>query len=265
MQPLPSALTHLDEVLAEIGDRALAVFLDFDGTLSPIVGDPTRAELPATTRAIVADLAAVVPVALVSGRDRADVQARVGLPGLAYAGSHGFDIVAADGTTLDGDRGTPFLAALDGATAELRATLADVPGVLVDRKRFAVAVHHRHVAPEQVPRVHAEVARLAAAGHGLRRSAGKEVVELRPDLDWDKGRTVHRLLTALGLGDGAAPLFIGDDETDEDAFAAVRARGIGVLVADSPRPTAARYALRDPQEAAAFLRALAAARPLSTG
>ncbi len=98
---------------------------------------------------------------------------------------------------------------------------------------------------------------------GLRRTGGKQVLELRPDLPWDKGRAVLWLLEALGLdGEDTVPLYLGDDETDEDAFAALvrRGRGHGILVgAPAPgRGTAARYGLRDPDEVRAFLERLTA-------
>lgn len=85
------------------------------------------------------------------------------------------------------------------------------------------------------------------------------VFELRPDFEWDKGRAVLWLLEALGLDrPKTAPIFIGDDVTDEDAFRALRARGVGVFVGDPPAGTQARYALRDVAEVERFLRALGA-------
>ena len=89
--------------------------------------------------------------------------------------------------------------------------------------------------------------------------AGKQVVELRPDLDWDKGRAIFWLLETLGLDLAAvAPIYLGDDVTDEDGFRALRqhASGIGIVVAERPRRTAAHYGLADPGEVLEFLRLL---------
>jgi alpha,alpha-trehalase len=97
---------------------------------------------------------------------------------------------------------------------------------------------------------------LSGAG-SLRRTEGKKVFELRPSLDWDKGKAVLWLLTELGLdGPGIMPLYIGDDDTDEDAFEALEGRGIAILVADSPRSTRAQYRLDSPQAVGEFLRRL---------
>jgi alpha,alpha-trehalase len=235
------------------------VFLDYDGTLTPIVERPEDALLPRQTRAAVARLAALHPVAILSGRDLPDVRALVGVDGIVYAGSHGFDIARADG--LRHQRGREFLAELDAAEQELRPLVEVVPGARVERKAFAIAVHFRQVMEERVPEVEDAVRRVAADRPRLRTTGGKKILELRPGLEWDKGRALLWLLEVLRLDEpGVIPVYVGDDETDEDAFRAVRDRGLGVVVrgeADE-RPTAARYALRDTTEVRAFLGGLAA-------
>lgn len=121
----------------------------------------------------------------------------------------------------------------------------------------AVAVHYRLVDGRQVPHV-AEVVDSVAAGYpGLRVTGGKKIFELRPCLEWDNGRAVLWLLRALKLDLAAVcPIYIGDDETDEDAFEALAECGIGILVRDGPRETAARYALDDPEDVRRFLEGL---------
>ncbi|HEY0832559.1 MAG TPA: trehalose-phosphatase [Azospirillum sp.] len=249
-----SALRNFDSLAAVLGDRRPAVFLDYDGTLTPIVDRPELAALDPATRAAVAALAGRCPVAVVSGRDLDDVGALVGIESLVYAGSHGYDM---RGPRLRTQIGLEYVPALDAAEADLRARLAGVPGVLVERKRFAIAVHTRLADAAAKPAV-ADVVRAVAAGHtDLRITGGKEIHELRPNLPWDKGRAVLALIDALGLRD-AVPLYLGDDETDEDAFRALEGRGVGVRVMDPPGPTAAGWSLRDPAEVRAFLERLAA-------
>jgi trehalose-phosphatase len=190
----------------------------------------------------------------------------VDLPELAYAGSHGFDIEgpASDGAPLRyraAEDAEPLVAA---ATRALEAELAGVPGAQVEPKRYSVAVHYRRVAPERAAEVEAAVDRELAGRPGLRKTHGKKVFELRPDLDWDKGRAVLWVLRALGLDrPEVAPVYVGDDVTDEDAFRALVGRsgdGLGVLVAEEPRPTAAHYRLRDPEEVRRFLESFAGGR-----
>ncbi|HYD67795.1 trehalose-phosphatase [Azospirillum sp.] len=248
----PSALQSFDSLAASLGGRRPAVFLDYDGTLTPIVARPDLAVLDPETRAAVAALAQRCPVAVVSGRDLDDVRGLVGIDTLVYAGSHGYDM---RGPGLRTQIGLEYVPALDAAEADLRAKLAGVPGVLVERKRFAIAVHTRQADPAAKPAV-AEAVRAVVAAHAdLRLTGGKEIHELRPNLPWDKGRAVLALIDALGLRD-AVPLYLGDDETDEDAFRALDGRGIGVRVMDTPGPTAAGWSLRDPAEVRAFLERL---------
>ncbi len=258
IRDLPSAVGREAEFRQALSGRRPAVFLDYDGTLTPIVNDPAAATLPQATRSAIVRLKDLCPVAVVSGRDLADVQALVGIDGIAFAGSHGFDVVAPDGRVER--RGEPFVPSLDRAEAALRRDLAAIPGAAVERKRYAVAVHFRRVPPGREDEVEAVVAAVAEQAADLRRTGGKKVWELRPDVPWDKGRAVLWLLEALGLdGDDVVPLYVGDDVTDEDAFRALAGRGIGVVVQgeDDARLSHARWSLPDPASARAFLDQLA--------
>ena len=257
---LPDALEHWEEVRARLDGRTPAVFLDFDGTLSPIVEDPAAAALPEPTREALVRLRQRCWVALMSGRDAEDVRDRVRLDDLVYAGSHGFDVIWPDGRREQ--RGTEYVDRLRAAADELDAALADVPGAELEPKRFAVAIHYRRVAEADVARVEAAVAEVAGRYDDLRRTGGKKVFELRPDLDWDKGRALVWLLEQLDLDrDAVLPIYLGDDLTDEDAFAALEARGDGLCLvvrgeADA-RDTRAHFAMADPYAAAAVLDRLA--------
>lgn len=244
---LPQALEHYAELERALSGRRPAVFLDYDGTLTPIVDRPDLAILAAETRAVVSDLADLCTVAIVSGRDRADVQQLVGLDGLVYAGSHGFDIGGPEGLSIQREEGAAFADAVRRAAALLRAAVGSTDGVLVESKRFAVAVHYRLVAATDVRAVEAAVDSVLKEVPQLRKAFGKKVFELRPQLDWDKGKAVLWLLKALNLGGpDVLPFYLGDDTTDEDAFAALKGRGIGVLVGPPSQETAARYRLDDP-------------------
>ena len=249
----PSALERRDEIGRRLDGRRPALFLDYDGTLSPIAPRPEMAILPEETRELVRRLAERFPVAIVSGRGREDVASLVGLDGLAYAGSHGYDI-AGPGLRHEVGEGIPERIA--GATDVLRRELAGLEGVLVEPKRFAVSIHFRLARAEDLARIESVVDAAASSHPGLRKAHGKKLFELRPDLDWDKGQALLWMMDALHLA-GEVPLYLGDDVTDEDAFRAVRQQGIGILVADEPRPTAASYSLRHPGEVRRFLEWLA--------
>jgi alpha,alpha-trehalase len=256
-RPLPSALDRLEEVRRAIEGRCVALFLDYDGTLTPIVAHPSQALLADATRSLLRELAERCTVAVISGRDLDDVRGHVGLDGVFYAGSHGFQMAGPKGWRSDYEEAVRVLPALDAAEHELREVVPAVRGAWVERKRFAVAAHYRQVNDADVPALEAIVARVAKGASGLRRSGGKRVFELRPAIDWDKGAVVRSLLERLGLEDGGLPLYIGDDLTDEDGFRAVSESGIGIVVG-SAQETAARYALADPAEVVRFLDALLA-------
>ena len=214
---------------------------------------PENAELDAATRDLVRELAGLCATAIVSGRDRRDVERRVRVPEAFYIGSHGFDVAGPEGHPLALAIGAPYLRSLDAAEALLRDGVAHIPGALVERKRFTVATHSRMVARDRLPEVGALVDAVLERFPDLRREPGKEVVEIQPNVAWDKGKSVLWLQEALGLEDALA-LHVGDDITDETVFAVLADRGAGVFVGSEDRVTAARYRLRDPDEVASLLR-----------
>ena len=190
---------------------------------------------------------------------------KIGVPGLYYAGSHGFDIRTPSGDPAGGELGRfdTFLPELEAAEGELRDALADVPGSNIERKRFAVAVHYRQVPEEHHATVAAAVERVAPAHRSLRVSGGKMIFELRPDIQWDKGTALNWLLVEMGLDvPDVLPVYVGDDVTDEDAFRELERRGLGIVVGREQRPTRAHYALDDTDEVRLFLDEL---RARSTG
>jgi alpha,alpha-trehalase len=262
---LPSALDHRDEILPSGGQR-FAVFLDYDGTLTPIVAHPEDAVLSKQMRGIVGRLAQSCPVFVISGRDLSDVRERVGLAEIIYAGSHGFDILGPDGLRQENPAAQPCLPALDEAEAVLRADTADIAGAQIERKKYSIAVHFRNADESRVPELEAMVDATIQRHPDLRKRRGKKVLELQPHIDWHKGRAVSWLLQTLGLDPSEVlPIYIGDDLTDEDAFVALHERGVGIVVRDAPRPTAARYALEDPAEVGSFLDWLAQRPSASRG
>ena len=251
---IPSALEHVQEI-ARSGHR-LAVFLDYDGTLTPIVSHPEDAWLSDSMRQTLRSLAARVPVAILSGRDLDDVRGRVLVDGIVYAGSHGFDIAGAGG--LRRELGAAYLPVLDTAETELREALDEIPGAQLERKHFSVAAHYRNVNENDAFRVALAMDAVAARHRELRRMDGKKVYELLPDIDWNKGKAMLWLLETLGLeGRNVLPIYIGDDRTDEDAFRALEQQGIGIVVTEQSPPTAASYSLKNPAEVEQFLAVLA--------
>jgi trehalose 6-phosphate phosphatase len=253
MSELPDALQALDVITG----RHPAVFFDFDGTLSDIVQNADSARLVAGAADALTSLTAQCPVAILSGRDLADVRQRIGLPGIWYAGSHGFELTGPDGAHHENAEAAASIPVLERAAAELTDQIGHIPGIVVEHKRFGVAVHYRNASRDRVSEVTAAV-RSAGRRTALRVTTGREVIELRPNVDWDKGKTLRWVLEHIRHDEQPGPLlpiYLGDDITDEDAFDAVHDDGIAILVRhndDGDRATAANYALDNPDRARDF-------------
>lgn len=260
---LPHALDDGNRLARELSGRRPAVFLDYDGTLTPIVERPEDAVISGSMREAVRGLAARCPVCVVSGRDRPVVQRLMGVDDLIVAGSHGFDIWSPEGGEIRREEGESFRALLESVEARLREELDQIDGALVEPKKSSVAAHYRLVSEDERPRVGRVVEEILAEHPGeLKVTPGKMVYEVQPNIDWDKGKAVLYLLGALDLDD-VVPIYVGDDVTDEHAFEALSGRGIGVFVgrAEDPetagRTTSADYALHTFEEVERFLDTLA--------
>lgn len=253
---LSSALEEKQEIIERLQKGRPALFLDYDGTLTPIVDDPSRALLPEKTRQLIGRLSEQWTVAIMTGRALDDVRKLVGLETLVYAGSHGFNMAGPEGSFHE-KPGERFLPSLDRAEKELQAAVEDLEGVRLEHKPFALAVHYRQAGEGISTRLEERVDDVAGHYQDLVKTTGKKIFELRPKADWNKGQALLYLLKKLHIDDSrTVPLYIGDDDTDEDAFRAIAHRGIGILVTDSDRLTAAHYVLRDPDQVTIFLEEL---------
>jgi trehalose 6-phosphate phosphatase len=254
---LPSAFDKEKEIKQRLSGKQVALFLDYDGTLTPIVERPDMALMAEDIRGVVRRLAEYCTTAIVSGRSRSKVYDLVGIDGVFYAGSHGFDIAGPHGSKIQHGEGKRFLPEIDRAYRRLTLALQGINGTLVEHTGLSLSVHYRMVREDQVPEVERIVDEAVKGYTGLRKSLGKKVFELRPAIDWDKGKAVKWILRALDLDKpDVVPVYLGDDTTDEDAFKVVREKGIAILVAESPRLSAANYRLKDTREVKRFLELL---------
>ncbi|WP_033073117.1 trehalose-phosphatase [Sphingopyxis sp. MWB1] len=224
----------LDALAAQ---HPLALFLDFDGTLVEIADTPDGISVDHQLSARLMALCAALEgrVAIVSGRAVADISLYLDVPGLMIVGSHGAEIGGAD---------RPDLVLSAASRAELDALLGAHAALLLEAKPHGIALHYRQE-PDAAPSVF-KVMEAIARREGLAQRRGKMVVELGPR-GANKGAALASLMTSAPFH-GALPIFIGDDITDEDGFAAASAdAGYGILVGHD-RPTAARYRLNNPTE-----------------
>ncbi|MCB1991655.1 MAG: trehalose-phosphatase [Geminicoccaceae bacterium] len=256
---LPDALASIDAIVALAGDRVLHLFLDYDGTLTPIVERPEDAILDETMRQRVRQLAGRHFVAVISGRGLGDLVERVGLRNLFFAGSHGFELRHPDGRLEEHDEAQAAATRLGELGKALAQRLGPIAGVQLERKRFGLAVHYRRVGDAATGDVERAIRDTAAAFPELTVKAGKKVFEFVPALDWDKGKALSWILDSAGrTRERTLPVYIGDDVTDEDAFRAIEGWGIGIAVGqDGPQSTAAHYRLADVAAVGHFLDRLA--------
>lgn len=262
---LPHALDKEGDLEKQLSGKRPAVFLDYDGTLTPIVDRPEDAIISDSMRNAVSGLAERCPVCVVSGRDRPVVQELMGLDNLIVAGSHGFDIWSPDEGTIEHDAGSGYEELLEETKARLREEVGSIEGASVEPKKASVAVHYRLVSEEERQNIKQSVDRiLADHPEDLKVTPGKMVYEVQPKLDWDKGKAVLYLLETLELDhEGIVPMYLGDDHTDEHAFEALEGKGLGIFVgyADDPevgeRTTSADYVLNTMEEVEQFLESLA--------
>ncbi|SMF78487.1 trehalose-phosphatase [Allosphingosinicella indica] len=225
----------------------VALFLDFDGTLVELAEAPDAISVPHHLPRLLTRLGERLDgrIGIISGRALADLERHLDCRGFAVSGSHGAELRLGDGTSLPVE--TPE--SLSAARIAVRALATRFPLLIVEEKPAGIAVHYRRV-PEAQDAVIALMTELAE-GDGFVLQRGKMVAELRPR-GADKGAALRRLMREPKFA-GARPLFVGDDLTDEDAFAAAASiNGAGILVGP-PRKTAARWRLADVAAVAAWL------------
>jgi trehalose-phosphatase len=240
----------------------LLLLTDYDGTLSPIVDSPAEAWLPGDVRASLEVLARRprVHLAVVSGRDLADLRARVALPGAIYAGCHGLEIEGPGMKFVHPDAAAQQ-DALRAISRRLSERAHTVPGMLVEPKRFGLAVHYRRVAIEQIKRVEVELARaLPQDGSRLKLFHGSRVIEVQPQVSWTKGDCALwiRDVVARVAGAPMAVLYMGDDWTDEHAFEALGAGAVTIKIGGGTPASRAAHRMPDVASVQRFLAELAA-------
>ncbi|CAE6234553.1 unnamed protein product [Arabidopsis arenosa] len=275
----PSALSSFEKIMNFGKGKRIALFLDYDGTLSPIVEEPDCAYMSSAMRSAVQNVAKYFPTAIISGRSRDKVYEFVNLSELYYAGSHGMDIMSPAGESLNHEHSrtvsvneqgkdvnlfqpaSEFLPMIDKVLCSLIESTKDIKGVKVEDNKFCISVHYRNVEEKNWALVAQCVDDVIRTYPKLRLTHGRKVLEIRPVIDWDKGKAVTFLLESLGLNncEDVLPIYVGDDRTDEDAFKVLRDgpnHGYGILVSAVPKDSNAFYSLRDPSEVMEFLKSL---------
>ena len=243
-----------EEVRDFLKNQKLAVFLDYDGTLTPIASTPSGALLADDMKAALDRLSNLCPVAIISGRDKGLLKTLVGLDQITYAGSHGLEIDGPQGSGLSYDVGKPFSGAVQCLGDRLESSLSDIAGILVERTAYTVAVHYRLTPPQLMNKVEDLLQEALLEYPNFKKTLGKMVFEIRPRIEWDKGMALTWILDSTSAeGATRVPIYVGDDLTDEDAFRVTCDRGLGLLVSENSKNTYANYMLRSTNEVLWFL------------
>ncbi|MDF2940787.1 MAG: otsB [Gammaproteobacteria bacterium] len=242
------------ELVSKISNKKLVLFLDYDGTLTPIVKQPNLAILKPSISKCLRQLSKHYAVAIISGRELKDLKAKVKLRKIYYAGNHGMEI---SGPKLKHHEGAKFIAEMQQVHKALLKQLGAIKGIFIENKKYSLSVHFRLVAESELGKIQQAINSTLARHNNLICRGGKKVFEIRSNIGWDKGKAVLWLLSSLNLeSPDILPIYIGDDTTDEDAFLALKNNGLGIIVTPHRQPTKAKFSLKNPAEVQKFLEML---------
>jgi len=208
----------------------ILLLLDYDGTLVPIKKHPKLARLSPQRKTFLRKLAnhPGIKMAIISGRKLSDIKKLVTVPGLIYVGNHGLEMEIA-GRRIIYPAVNRFVPTLKKIKAALSAAHR-IKGVLVEDKGYTLSVHFRLLPADRLKTFHRLFLQAMRRWRAkVRITSGKKVIEIRPPVDWDKGKAIKWVINKLRLGD-YWPVYIGDDKTDEDAFRALKEKGMTIHV-----------------------------------
>lgn len=230
------------------------LFLDYDGTLTPIVSRPELALCPSEVKRLLENLRDLpgVHLAIISGRSLEDVRKRVGISDITYVGNHGLEIENPAGShkkILPSAKKKE----LKRITQNLQNSLKGIPGILFEDKGPILSVHYRNVPREFSAQVCQVVeAELQQWKNRWETVSSKMVLEIRPKTDFNKGTAVRELIKIFP-SPGLFPIYLGDDQTDEDTFRVMKKQGISVYVGPGTSRSEADFFLKNPEEVQEFL------------
>jgi trehalose-phosphatase len=260
-----------DKVKRKLKGRYLFLFLDYDGTLTPVVEKIDEAILHPDMKNLLRELIALPKcrLAIISGRGLADVKRIIGMEELIYAGNHGLEI---EGPKIKYKHPLPpgYKSLLLQIKNKLNAETSSIKGVVVEDKGICIAFHYRLVDKHEVllaKTIFRDVTLPYKKNKLIKIRSGKMILEIRPPVEWGKDRAVLWLLARQQFIAGelpVLPIYLGDDKTDEDAFAVIRDKGITIFVGE-PTISNADYYLKTSQEVGKFLKLIIRGPEINAG
>lgn len=231
--------------------------LDFDGTLTPIMPCPQDVVLNAELRKILSKLSQKQKycVAVISGRSLKDVKNLVKIKGLIYSGNHGFEIKGPKIKFLH-PAYKNFRPYIKDIKFELLKKVKGVKGCLLEDKIVTLSLHYRLVGSKEIPFLKKAIKESACAFRKkIKVTQGKKVFEIRPRLNWDKGKALKTIAKLIKKKQNDLTIYIGDDKTDNDAFKVMGKKDISIFVGKD-KNSSAKYFLKDTVQVRNFLKRL---------
>lgn len=245
-----------------IADKFVLLFLDYDGTLTPIVESPDKALISKKTRDLLKKLSANprCTIAIVTGRSAKDIKGKIGIKNIIYASNHGLQI---KGPKIKFTAPLPadFHKVLRKIKSHLKKTFRSIKGIVLEDKILTLSFHYRRVNNRYIAPVVWTLLKITTPYIHKKEIVvdfGKKVFEIRPPIDWNKGSAILWLLNKhkpAFLDSPILPIYIGDDTTDEDAFNALKDKGLTIFVGH-PKKSHAKYYLENTKEVFKFLKIL---------
>ena len=248
----------LSEIINEIRDTDhILLCLDYDGTLVPICKNPSLAKLSPEAKELLTDLSQnpCIFMNIISGRPLNEIKKLIGIENILYAGNHGFEISNKQHHWVypEAKKIKPLL---KNVVKELKAQLDTIDGILIEDKGLTLSIHYRNVAGKSAKDIKKIIQDIVSPyRETLRITSGKKVYEVRPKIDWDKGKAIIKMQQMLNLKEKILKVYIGDDKTDEDAFKILRENDISIVVGYK-KYSKAHYFCKNSKEVILFLRHL---------
>jgi trehalose-phosphatase len=234
--------------------RKVFILSDYDGTLTPIVSKPDLAILSEEMRQLLHSIVdhENYKLAIVSGRTAEDIKKLVNINRAFYVGNHGLEIIGSDLHLIypEAKRTIPVMKMIQ---EKLQKELNKIEGLIIEDKQLTLSVHFRLVPKKYIATIKKAVKIITREHTDVRVTSGKKVLEIRPNIPWDKGKAA--LWVVRSIGEDVLPICLGDDKTDEDAFKAMK-DGITILVAERKKPSNAKYFVRNISEVQQFFNKL---------
>jgi trehalose-phosphatase len=240
------------------------LLLDYDGTLTPIVSRPEQALLSSDNRGKLSALAkkSAFSLGIISGRPLPELKTMVGIAGIYYAGNHGLEIEG-PGLKLINPMAQAAKAEMKDLAGQFSARLGGIEGTIVEDKGLSLSIHYRLVKQDEVDtaaEIFQQITSPWLQKGKIRITSGKKVWEVRPPIDWHKGKAVETItkeIKATHDGEQLLTIYLGDDTTDEDAFRIIhRPQGWSIFVGEEKPSSNADYFLTATSEVMAFLSSL---------